>query len=59
MDLGKTFDQVPWNELWNILQKYKFETNLIAATQCLCKNQLNYVRTNNMKSEKFYTRTGI
>ena len=59
IDLEKAFDRVNRNKIWSSLQKRQVTPKLLRAIKSMYKNNVNYVRTNNMDSTQFTTENGL
>lgn len=59
IDLEKTFDRVPWNELWKILLDRNSDLGLLKGIQSFYNRCRNYVRTANSISNEFLTTSGV
>ena len=59
IDLVKAFDKVPRQEIWNTLEKYNVDHNLIEAIKSMYRISVNTVRVLNEETEKIVTTQGV
>ena len=59
MDLAKAYDQVPRDKLWECLQEYGVDGELLRAVQSLYKGSSACVRVNDTKSTPFLVGVGL
>lgn len=59
IDLTKAFDKVKRAQVWETLQKYNVEEDLLSAIKCIYKKTRNYVVQGNLESKEFITTEGL
>ncbi|CAF3333272.1 unnamed protein product [Rotaria sp. Silwood2] len=59
IDLGKAYDRIPRDLLWNVLKEYGIQDHLLSAIQSLYKNCQSCVRINGSKSDYFQVQVGL